>query len=128
MAQPSRDLVRREDFRVVRSEHFGQHCVWRVDRFDQPRNLRRHHEEVPSLGVPGVPIGMRRAPRSDNRGAGWRSNLQVTETKAELPFQDVPRFVVSVMDVKRRDPVYANLRRPFHDHEVAARDTERAAR
>ncbi len=71
---------------------------------------------------------MRRAPRSNNRGAGLRNNLSVTEAKAEFSFQDVPRFVVSVMDVKRRDPMCADLRCPFHDHEVVARDTERTAR
>jgi SAM-dependent methyltransferase len=104
----------------VRGEERGNVRAWLMERVDQSRDSRGHHEQVASLLRAGVAIGVGHAPRSDDHRARGRDDLVRTEPEAELTAEDVPRFVVAFVRVERRDPAVTDLRRPLHNHEVAA--------
>ena len=88
-------------------------------------DLGRHHQEVTRLLLACVPVGVGRAACCKNSASSVRDHLTLAETEAQLSLEHVPSLVVCVVHVKRGDPTGADLRRPFHDHEVAAPKTER---
>jgi len=105
----------------VRREDRGDVGPRFMDLLDQLGDPRGHHEEVLSLGLPGVPERVGNATPSEY-GRPWGSlDLIVTESEAQRPGQHVPRLIVPTMDMERCDPVVANLCRPLDDHEVIAR-------
>src|SRR5262245_27855770 len=71
---------------------------------------------------------MRRATPSQYSRSGVCLDLCVTESEAERPGEHVPRLVVLVVDMKRRDPVVADLRLPLDDHEVVGRGSKNLSR
>jgi hypothetical protein len=48
------------------------------------------------------------------------SDLVIAETEAEGSGEHVPRLIVGMVDVERRDPVVADLGRPLSDDEAIA--------
>ena len=102
-------------------------CAGLMDRFDQGRDPRRHHEQILRLDGAGIAIGVRRPFARKDRGALRSLDLSISKPEPERSPKDVPRFVVCVMHVKRRDPVVAYLGRPLNDDEVVAGPAERTA-
>ena len=102
----------------MRREDSGEISTWPVDLVNQVCNPRRHDQEVPRFARTCVPVRVRRSPSSKYRGAGACLDFVVPQPEGKCPFEHVPRLVVPVMDVKGRDPVVADLGRPFDDDEA----------
>jgi hypothetical protein len=65
---------------------------------------------------------------SQNCGSTVGLDLSVTKAEAERPGEHVPRLIVVVMNVKRRDPMLADVRLPLDDHEVVSRRAKNVSR
>jgi hypothetical protein len=117
-------LRRRKNFGVVSPEDRRNVGSRFVDRLDQLRDPRWHHQEVHGFRNTSVAIGVRDAATSQNGGACIADDLVVAKSEAELPGQDVPRLVVVVVDMERRDPMIADLGFPPDDHKVIRRAAE----
>ena len=105
----------------MRSEHRGDVSVRPMDLVDQLRDSRRHHEEVLRFRLACVPVGVGRSSSSQHGRPGIRMELIVAESEAESAGEDVPRLVVPIMDVQRRDPMVADLGSPLNENEVVVR-------
>lgn len=99
-----------------------------VDGVDQLRDLGCHDEEVSRFLVSRIPVRVRSSPGREDTGACSGDHFLISETKAEFALQHIPRLVVGVMDVERRDPVLADLGRPLRDQKVTGHITKRTAR
>jgi hypothetical protein len=65
---------------------------------------------------------------SQSSGPTVGLDLSVTEAEAELPGEHIPRLIVVVMNVKRRDPMLADVRLPLDDDEVISRRAKNVSR
>ena len=65
---------------------------------------------------------------SQNCGSTVGLDLSVTKAEAERPGEHIPRLIVVVMNVKRRDPMLADVRLPLDDDEVISRRAKTASR
>jgi hypothetical protein len=70
-------LVRPEDGRKIRS--------WLVDRIDQSRDPRRHHQKVFRVDVACVPVCVRHVATSEDTSPRFGNDLVVAESEAEPP-------------------------------------------
>ena len=130
LRSPVRDevLLLGDDLGVVRRERRCDIGAGAMDLLDQRGDPRRHHEEVVRVGSAGVPIGVRRPAPSEDGRSGRRRDLVISHAETERSGEHVPRLVVPVMNVQRRNPVFTNLGRPLNDHEVVARGAKAALR
>ena len=74
-----------------------------VERFDQPMDARRHHQQVARRPRGRVPVRVRRPARDEEPFAGSDFNLLVADPKAELSLEDDPGLVVRTVQMERRD-------------------------
>ena len=71
---------------------------------------RREDDEIPGIFSGGVSVGDTR--RHEYRCSGPGGFRPVHISKSEFPIQDVPRFVVGIVDVKRGRAAAAPLMYP----------------
>jgi len=69
-----------------------------LERGDQSAQTRREHNQITSI-VPS-PIRVSDASRHEYRHSGTRSLFPVTVAKSEFTLQNMPRFVVGVVDME----------------------------
>src|SRR5579862_125906 len=94
-----------------------------VQRRDERGDARCHHDQVPRATAAGIPEGVGKAPRDEDRGSRGGLEAFVTADEPEAPLEDVPRLVVRQVPVQRRDGPVGGARAvvdPFGDHEVVA--------
>jgi hypothetical protein len=65
---------------------------------------------------------------SQNSGPTVGLDLSVTKAEAERPGQHIPGLIVVVMNVKRRDPMLADVGLPLDDDEVISRRAKNVSR
>jgi hypothetical protein len=92
----------------VRGEDGGNVGARPVDLVDQSRDPRCHHEEVPRFDRACVSVGVRCPTSSKHGGAGTGLDVVRSEPEPKRPFEHVPRLVVLVVDMQRRDPMAAD--------------------
>jgi len=93
-----------------------------MDRLDEAMNARCHDEQVAKAVRAGVPIGVRSASRDEDGDSGRGFHILIAHLNPKLSFQDIPRFIIFVVYVHRRDQS-ARLPRatgvlPFGDDEA----------
>ena len=74
-----------------------------VDSLDQAENVGRHYQEIAKAAGACVPIGVRCSARNEHGGTSAGFNFFLTRLHAESSLQHVPGFVITIVDVKRRD-------------------------
>lgn len=93
-----------------------------VDALNELVDARSHDEKVAGGVRTGIPICVGSTARNENGGACARFHLFVTHLNAENSFDDVPGFVVPVMEVSRSDVPRRAGRcagvAPFGDEEI----------
>lgn len=72
-----------------------------VDALDQAEDVGGHYQEVAEAAGAGVPVGVRRSAWDENSRTGACFDFVFAGLHAENSFQDVPSFVVVVVDVTR---------------------------
>ena len=115
-----RTARRRQELRVVLAEQLVDVLpISFVETLDQALDLRRHHEQVAGRLGRGVAVRVRGALGREDGGAGWSVDNLAAEQEAQAALEHVPRLVVGVVDVERRDPVRPAWIAPLDDDEVA---------
>jgi hypothetical protein len=71
---------------------------------------------------------VRRAATRQHRRTRPDLELLTSEAESQPALKHIPRFIVIVVDVERRNPVVANLGSPLHEDEVVSRSTNSASR
>ena len=102
----------------------------RVQRVDQPFDSWRHDEHVAGGRGRGVPVCVRGAARDEHGAAGWDLDIVVTDAHRERTLDHVPRLVVLVVDMERRDVqrrIAASVRIPPLDHDERSPIDERTS-
>ncbi|HTW02011.1 MAG TPA: hypothetical protein VMF87_17060 [Streptosporangiaceae bacterium] len=89
---------------------------------DQLVEARGQDDDVPRRPGSGVAECMRHARRHENGGTRADNNLVVREPETQRSGHHMPRLVIGVMDVKRRDLARKPVGRPVLDHQVRAAD------
>ena len=93
-----------------------------VNGVDKTVNARGHDEEVAGQREAGVPVSVRCAAGNEDGGAGAGFDFVFADLDAEDSFENVPGFVIAVMDVAGSDvPGRAGRAAgiaPFGDDEV----------
>ena len=120
-----RDL--REDLGRVSPEQRVNICAGLMDRLDQRRDPRRHHQQILRLFTASISIRVWRAPPCQHRRPWPRLQLLVAEPEPERSSKHIPGLVVLVVNVHRSDPVISDLGGPLHDDEIIAGTAEPAA-
>jgi hypothetical protein len=117
-----------DDFGGVRLEQRGHIGRRLVNRLDQRRDPRRHHEQELSLDVSRVPPRVGRPATGQHRRAGADLELFVSKTEPQPPAKHIPRLIIFVVDMQGRNPMVTNLDSPLRDDEIISRSTENASR
>src|SRR5713226_8406897 len=81
-----------------------------LERCDHGAQSRREDDEVPGIFSGGVSVGNAR--RHEYRCSGTGGFGSVRISKSQFAIQDVPRFVVGIVDVKRGRAAAAPLMYP----------------
>ena len=110
----------RDDARAMRREDCCNIGAGSVDLLDQVRDLRCHDQQVSRWGATSVPVCVRRSSSSKHGTARVRFDYVLSQLEPKCPVEHVPRLVVLVVNMKRRDPMVTDLSRPLHDHEAVA--------
>jgi len=94
-----------------------------VDSLDQAEDVGGHYQQVAEAAGAGVPVGVRRSAWDENSRTGACFDFVFAGLHAENAFEDVPSFVVVVVDMTRRDQARrigrATSVLPFGDNERA---------
>jgi len=94
-----------------------------VDPLDQAEDVGGHYQQVAEATGVCVPVGVRRAAWDEDGGTGAGFDFVFAGLHAENAFEDVPSFVVVVVDMTRRDQARrigrATSVLPFGDNERA---------
>jgi hypothetical protein len=69
-----------------------------LERGDQSAQTRREHNQITSVGLSAISVSD--ASRHEYRHSRTDSLYPVTIAKNEFPLQDMPRFVVGVVDME----------------------------
>ena len=74
-----------------------------MDSLDEAENVGSHYQQVAETAGACVVIGVRRSARDENGGTCAGFDFGFAGLHAEDAFQDVPSFVVVMVDVTRSD-------------------------
>ena len=96
--------------------------VRRVELVDQFVKPRGQDDDVSGRLRSGVAEGVRDARGHEHSGASPGDELLVPEPEPECPGDDVPGFVICVVDVQRRDFALYPVSRPVADHQGRSLD------
>ncbi len=77
-----------------------------VDALDQAKDVGSHDEEVASGAGTGIPVGVGRSTRNEHARSGWGLHVLIANLHAQGAFEDVPGFVVGVVEVARSDQAW----------------------
>ena len=96
-------LTNLEQFGIVLAEQLleggGGTVLQGVDSLDQAEDVRRHNQQVPNTSGTRIPKGVRRTAGDDHGGTSGSFNFVFTGLHAQSSFQNVPGFVVAVVDM-----------------------------
>src|SRR3954451_17185744 len=98
-----------------------------VPRLHEPPDPRRRDQQVAGEpALPGIAIRVRHSLRREDAFAGAGLAQLVAEPEPQTALDDVPRLVVTVVYVQRRDPLPVAVAgiRPLHDDEIARGTSE----
>jgi len=74
-----------------------------VDALDQAKDIGSHDEEVASGAGTGIPVGVGRSTRNEHARSGWGLHVLIANLHTQGAFENVPGFVVGVVEVARSD-------------------------
>ncbi len=110
------------------AEHICHLCfaAGAVEGRDKVPDARGHDQQVARRPRGWVPVGVRRSSRRQSGAAGAHLVLALTEPESQPALQHVPRLVVLMVDVERRDVagrvVTAAGVPPLHQHQTGRAD------
>ena len=96
--------------------------VGRMELADQLVKPRGQDDDESGRLRSDVAEGVRDACRHEHGGASPGDELLVPEPEPECPGDDVPGFVIGVVDVQRRDFALYPVSRPVADHQGRSLD------
>ena len=82
-------------------ERGGRALFQGVDALDQAENVGSHYQQVAEAAGACVPVGVRCSAGDENGGAGVGFDFVFAGLHAEDAFEDVPRFVIVMVEVAR---------------------------
>ena len=87
---------------------------------DQTPDSGRHNKEVAGSSRLRIPIGMRYTTRGKHCCPGGSLDFLVAESKSQGSFKDIPGFIITLMDMERRNKAWRACRGtgigPLGDH------------
>jgi hypothetical protein len=86
---------RAKDFRIA-----IDHCV---DLLNHPKGIRGHNQQVAETAGAGIPVSMWCAAWHHYSGPGVSFNFAVADLNAQRAFQDIPDFIIPVVEVQGSD-------------------------
>jgi len=81
----------------------GSALLQGVDSLDQAEDVGGHYQEIAEAAGACVPVGVRRSALHENSGTCAGFDFVFAGLHAKDAFQDVPSFVIVMVDVTRSD-------------------------